>query len=305
MVKKVISALLCAVIVFAFASCADSDKSDKEQAQQKPELVYNVFDSAYSSYDASAVSAYADLCKAVSMGESSVRFNLGMFDNVLQLFYTSFPLNCFVKNIEKNEDKSGVTITYTLEQAEVTAKADEFTAKVDEILKSCSAGKVGERAFAIKMYNYVASNYVESSANEQNVYTTIMKGEGNTQTCAGALAYLLRQGGVSTASLIATDAGGAGWNVCLAEFDGENYLLDPVTEKIANGGKQLVYFGMTNEDAAKEGLSNFVYTNRGNAPVCDNPYFDACRLCSSWEITENGTALLVTQNNDEIVQIAL
>ena len=302
MIKKTISVLLCAVIAFAFTACADSKKD--EQTEEKAELVYNVVDSAYSSYDASAVSAYADLCKAVCKGEGSVRFNVGLFDKVIQLFYTSFPLNVLVKDIKKNEDGSGVTLTYKYEQALVISKADDFT-KVNAAVKDCKSGSASKRAFAIKAYNYTASGVTKTDAEDATVYSTIMTGEGTAQTVSGMLTYLLLQGGISASTLIASDASGAGWSVCLAELEGDNFLLDPTTESVANGGTQLAYFGMTNEDAAGEGLSGFMFSNRASAPACDNPYFDICRQCKAWEISKDGKNLLVTQNNDEIVQVAL
>ena len=305
MAKKILSVFLCAVIAFAFTSCADSKNDSKEQSENKPELVYNAFDSAYSSYDASTVSAYADLCKAVCAGESNVRFNLGMFDNVMQLFYTSFPLNVLVKDIKKNDDGSGITITYKYDKSEVIKKSDSFTKQINDIVKKSKNGGENERVFAINAYNYTASNTKKTDAENQTVYNTIMTGEGSAQTIAGMLSFILRQGGLTSSQLIASDAGGAGWGVCLAELDGENYLFDPATETIVNGGKQLVYFGMTTEDAQKEGLSDFIYTNKAEAPTCDNPYFDTCRQCKAWEISDDDKALLITQNNDEIVRIAL
>ena len=135
MAKKILSVFLCAVIAFAFTSCADSKNDSKEQSENKPELDYNTFDSAYSSYDASAVSAYADLCKAVCAGETNVRFNLGMFDNVMQLFYTSFPLNVLVKDIKKNDDGSGITVTYKYDKSEVIKKSDALQKRLTTLLK--------------------------------------------------------------------------------------------------------------------------------------------------------------------------
>ena len=304
MVKKVISLFLCAVIALAFTSCVDEKQKDNQADEETPELVYNVVDSAYLSYDASAVSAYADLCKAVTNGENSFRFNVGLFDDVMQLFYTSFPLSSLVKDIKINKDNSGVLITYNFSEEETKQKAAAFANKVYSIVKECKKDG-GKRAYAIRAYNYTATHFKVVDGSNITLYDTFMKGEGSTSTCSGVLEYLLRQGGINSAHLLANDAAGNAWSLCLAELDGENYLFDPVTETIANGGKQLVYFGMTNEDAGKEGLSNFVYTSKAEAPMCDNPYFDACRKCNSWEISDGGNSLLITQNSEDIVQIAL
>ena len=300
MIKKILSIILCAALALAFASCAKN--SDNKDENVEP-LVFDAFDSAYSSYDSSAVAAYSDLCKAVYNGETNVGFNLGMFDNVIQLFYTSYPLNVLVKNIEKNKDSSGVTITYKESAETAKDKSKAFSDKVNAILAECKSGN--KRAFTIKVYNYVTSNVKQSDKEGLTVYDAIMAGEGDSYTASNMFEYLLRQGGVSSSHILASDARGAGWGLSTAELDGDNYLFDPMTEIIANGGSQLCYFGMTTEDANAEGLKEFIYTNRSSATQCDNPYFDACRNCKSWELGENGGSLLVTRNDGEIVEIAL
>ncbi|MBR3149321.1 MAG: hypothetical protein IKF64_04045, partial [Eubacterium sp.] len=304
MIKRIIAVLLCVILSFALASCAVNPTAEKEENDNKADtaLVFDAFDMAYSSYDASTVSAYSDLCSAVYNGETEVRMNVGMFNDVLQLFYTSYPLNVLVGNIAKKEDKSGITIEYKQSTEETVAKSKAFSDKVNQILDECGAGKVNNKAFAVKAYNYVAKNVKSSDKDGLTAYDTIMTGEGDSFTASNMLEYLLRQGGVKSAHILATDYSGAGWGVTLAELDNVNYLFDPMTEQIANGGTQLCYFGMTNEEAKAEGLNELVYTNRSTVPVCDNPYFDSCRNSKAWEMSEDGNSLLITKNDDNIVE---
>ncbi|MBE6720490.1 MAG: hypothetical protein E7571_07565 [Ruminococcaceae bacterium] len=302
MIKKITALVLCFAMTAVLISCskgAETAKADKEP------LVFDAFDLTYSSYDSGTVSAFGNLCKAVYNGESEVRFNLGMFDGVIQLFYTSYPLSVLVKNIEKKSDGSGVTVTYKTDADDVIAKSKAFSNRVNSILSDCGYGKVNEKALAVKIYSYVTNSVKNSSKDGLTVYDTIMTGEGDSYTCSNMLEYLFRQGGIKSAHIIASDVSKAGWGITLAEFDGEGYLFDPMTEIHANGGKQLCYFGMTTEDAAAEGLVEFVYTNRQKAAVCDNPFFDACRSCRSWEFGEDNASLLITRYDGEIVEIAL
>ena len=303
MVKRLIALILCVALTsLVFASCSNgSEKAEEKEATLK----FNVFDSAYSSYDSSIVSAYENLSKAVFNGETSLRFNTGMYDSVIQLFYTSYPLNVLVDSIDINDDRSGVTIKYKQDADDVKQKCIDFAAKVNEILTACKSGKVNKKVFAINAYNYISKSVKQSDREQITAYDTIMTGEGDSFTVSGALEYILRQGGVDCAHILAEDAVGSGWGLTMCTLDGESYLLDPMTEFLANKGELLCYFGMTNDDAKAEGLKNFIYSNREKAPVCDNPYFDACRMCSAWEISDDNKNLLVTRKDGNVVEIAL
>lgn len=302
MTKRIIAALLCLLLLAAtFAACARQD--DAKPAADP--IKFDTVDGAYSSYDTSTVSAYSDLCKAVYNAESEVRFNTGMFNDVIQLFYTSYPLSFLVKDITKMQDGSGVNIVYNKTQDEIITISKDFSDKVQSILTECRAGKINTRAFIINAYNYTATHISNSDKDGLNVYAAIMNGEGDSFTASGMFEYLLRQGGVNSSHIIARDSAGASWGVSIAQIDGENFLFDPMTEIIANKGTQLCYFGMTNEDAKAEGLKEFYYTNQAKAPVCDNPFFDLCRQCKAWEFSSGCTDLLVTQNDGKVVQVAL
>ena len=299
--KRILAALLCVLLAASFAACA---KQDGAKTEAEP-LKFDTADAAYASYDGSTVSAYADLCRAVYYAEDEVRFNAGMFNDVLQLFYTSFPLHVFVKDITKNEDGTGFHIEYKQTAGEVKDAAKAFSDKVQSILDECMAGKVNKRAFTINAYIYTASHTQNADKNDNTVYSAIMNGEADSFTSSGMFEFLLRQGGVASSHILAQDAAGASWGISMAQLEGENFLFDPMTENLANGGSQLTYFGMTNEDAGDEGLVRFYYTNREKAPVCDNPYFDLCRHCRAWEFGDGHTELLVTQYDGKVVQVAL
>ena len=303
MIKRTIAALMCAVLVCTvFASCAKSNKNDDQSNEQM--LNYS-YDGAYSSYDSSATYAYKGFCEAVYKAETNYRINDGLVDSVLQLFYTSCPLNVLVEKVETDEENGGIAITYKYSADEVREKSKAFEAKVVEILDACESGRAGTRAFILNVYKYVCEKVETSNGGSPTAYDAIMNGKGDSYSVSNMFEFLLRQGGVNSCHILATDASGAGWGLSSAEIDGEFYLFDPMTELIANGGKALCYFGMTTEDAKGEGLKTLVYTNRSEVPVCDNPYFDACRNSVSWKFGENKKALLVTRNDGEIVEIAL
>ncbi len=304
MVKKVMAVLLAVLLAMTLCSCA-SETSEKQTAQQAA-LVFAQTDEAYASYDSSVVSAYADLCSAVFDGKSDVRMNLGLFSDVIQLFYTSYPLHIFVKDIVKKDDSSGVTVVYTEDAASVHQKANAFAEKVSGILKDCKKGSVNERAYAVNVYHYVATHISQSASSDNiSVYHTVMTGEADSLSASGMLEYLLRQGGVKAAHVLATDVSGAVWGITAASFDDEFYYFDPMTEMLENSGEELCYFGMTDEDAAGEGLKKFVYTNQVQAAACDNPYFDACRHSQGWELSADGKSLVVTNTEGILVEIAL
>ena len=303
MYKRLFALLLC--ICVAALSLASCSKGGGETEKSEVSLKFDVIDSAYSSYDSSIVSAYETLSKAVFNVEDTARINTGMYDKVIQLFYTSNPLNVFVDSIDINDDQSGVTVKYKQDKDTVKQQNEAFAAKVDEILTQCKSGRVSKTVFAINAYNYITTNVKESTKELCTAYDVIMTGDGDSYAASNALEYILHQGGIEAAHVLATDAKGAGWGLTLCTLDGENYLLDPMTEYIANSGEQLCYFGMTTEDAAAEGLKDLVFSNRTDATVCDNPYFDVCRMCKSWNISDDNKNFIITRYDEKVVEVAL
>lgn len=103
--KKVICVflILCALTAALYGCSGDSGESDAG--------IGFVYDSHYSAMDESAVRAYEKLCAAVSAGESEVKFNTALLDDVSRLFYTGFPLNALVEKLELAADGSGVAVT--------------------------------------------------------------------------------------------------------------------------------------------------------------------------------------------------
>ncbi len=103
--KKVLSVLMCTALLLAVLCACSNGEKKNENAESSLKFTY---DSAYSSYDESVISAYESLCKCVINYESDLRLNVGMYDEVLQLFHTSFPLSVLVETITEKEDGSGL-----------------------------------------------------------------------------------------------------------------------------------------------------------------------------------------------------
>ena len=249
------------------------------------------------------MSAYENLCKAVINAESEVRFNISMLDDVLQLFYTSFPLSALVDKVEKNEDNSGVTLTYKYSFDEHNKRVEAFEAKVKEIEEYCYNGTLNKNIYAIRLYNYITSSIAESSDATIGAYDTIINGEGTMNSYANMFEYLLLQADIPAYHILAEDAAGSAWSLSGAELDGEIYYFDMMTEFYTTEGKQLRYFGMTSEDVKNEGLTNLNYTDMNPAAEASSLYFDTCRSCVSWEI--EGSNLLVTTSKGIVVEVAL
>ncbi len=296
--KKVISLILCVVIgVLCFSSC----KAEKELEKTEEYSLKITYDSAYSTYDSSAVNAYEAVCNAVINGEESARINVGLTEKVRRLFYTSFPLNALVKSLDINKDRSGLSITYTLSAQEHKKAVDAFKAKIEEIVNECSGSSVNE--FAIRAYAYVSSHITPSESNVISCYETVMNGKGSSFSYAQLLSYLLQQGGLKSCYVTASDAKNAGWGLCQVMMNDKWFYLDPMTEYYDNKGTKLVFFGMTEKDLKAEGLTNPTYSDSSVSADSSSLDFDACRACYSYEIKDN--SLFVTKTDGNIVQIAL
>lgn len=296
--KKTVCILLSvAMLLLTLTGCSSNNDTTVES---QLELTY---DSAYSDYDESIIRAYQQVCSAVINYESEVRINTGMLDSVLQLYYTSFPLSVLTDGVTENEDGSGVTISYLYSKKEHLGKVNDFTEKIAEIKEKCFDGTSNQTIYTINLYHYIASSIKLSSDDAIKCYDTVMNGEGTSYSYANMLEYLLQQAGIPAYHILAQDNGGAGWGLSAAEPDGAMYYFDMMSEYYANGGEQLVYFGMTSEDAANEGLSSLLYTDHNVAADASDLRFDICRSCRSWEITDN--ALLVTSTNGDVAEVAL
>ena len=241
--KKLLSILLAlCLIAVCLTACAKEEEKPEETAELPLAITY---DAAYSNYDESVYSAYESLCTAIFNGETSARMNVGLFEDVLQLYYTSFPLNVLAEVIE-NPDGSGALISYK-EDAETTKQnIAAFAEKINAIKTQCFDGTVSQTLFALNAYRYICESF--QAGDGQNVYETVMNGNGNTDSYTRLFEYLLQQAGVPAYHVLAMDAAGATVPMTQASLDGQLYYFDVMMEQIVNCGTALRYFGMTTDD---------------------------------------------------------
>lgn len=298
--KKYFSVALSVILTAVILCGCSSGTDDKTHTQVNIKYTY---DSAYTSYDSSTVRAYETVCDAVVNGVEEVRVNTGMLDNVKQLIYTSFPLYCLIDDITVNSDNSGIIIKYTQETEAHLQSVEAFSDRISEIQEACGFGKVGNAEYTVNVYHYVASNIKESADASVTSYDAIMKGEGTSFTFSNMFEYILQQSDIDAYHIIAIDSSKGSKGLSAAVINDNLYYFDVMSEYKANGGAQLVYFGMTTDDVNTEGLTSLIFSNQQFAPDASDLAFDACRLCKSWELKDGN--LLVTRNDDEIVEIAL
>lgn len=297
--RKTIALLLCfCLLVGCLAACAKKDDSREEETAAPPLSV--TYDAAYSSYDESVYSAYETLCTAIMNGETAARFNVGLMEDVLQLFYTSFPPGVLVK-VTENPDGSGAVITYP-EDAEATKQQiADFAQAVNDIKTQCFDGTVSQTVYALNAYQYIAQHYQPGDAD--NVFQTVMQGAGTSDTYTRLFEYLLQQAGIPAYHIIATDTSGAIVPMSEALIDGQLYYFDVTLEAMMNDGGALRYFGMTSGEVTANNITKTMYTNMADSSVASDLRFDSCRHSLSWEIS--GASLLVTMDTGIIAEIAL
>ena len=292
--KKIIAVLtvLC-IAVAVFSACGKDKKSDA----QNNSVLYT-YDSAYSFEDAS-IRAYSELCEAVVKGDSEVRMNMGFIDDVLQLYYTSFPLKFIVESL--NPSAEGVlSIKYKDEEKHIN-QANDFISKIASIKEE--AEDESDIAYAVKLYSYIALSVKPSANSSVTCYETVMTGEGTSFSYANMFEYLMQQKGIKAYHILCETDSGESKAISAAELGGELYYFDLYSEYEDNGGKLLKFFGMTSEDVKNSGIKSTIYTNKQTAADASDLIFEACRECKSWEIKKNN--LLITKNDGNVVQIAL
>lgn len=295
--KKILSVLLALCLTAAcFAACSKAEE-EPEETKLPLEITY---DAAYNQYDESVYTAYTQLCTAIFNGESSVRMNIGMTEDVLQLYYTSFPLSEVVE-VTENEDGSGMTMAYLPDVDTVKAQTAAFADKINEIKTACYDGTVNKTVYTLNVYRYICENYQEGDA--ATVLDTVLSGNGNGESYTRLFEYLLRQGGVPAAHIIATDTKGATLPMTQATLDGQVYYFDVMTERMLSGGKALRYFGMTSDELPDVMVEKTMYTNMATSAYASDLRFDSCRKSVSWEIS--GASLLVTLESGVIAELEL
>lgn len=297
--KRMIAALLSlCLLAGCFAACA---KEDKSQEETTPDTTLAVsYDATYGSYDESVYTAYETLCTAILNGESAARFNIGLTDNVLQLYYTSFPLQELV-TVTENPDGSGADIVYKEDAATATQQMAEFAKKINAIKMQCFDGTVSQTVYALNLYRYICEHYKEGEAD--SVYETVMEENGSAETYTRLFEYLLQQAGIPAYHIIATDAKGAVVPMSEASLDGQLYYFDVALEAALSRGNALRYFGMTSDDVASNNITKTMYTNLSESSSASDLRFDSCRKSVEWEIS--GASLLVTMDTGIIAEIEL
>lgn len=302
--KKVLCIFVSLILVLScFFGCSKGDGKQEESKAEAEQQVLFGFDYAYKGTDKSAVNAYEKLCQAVIDYQNDVRINTGLLESAQQLLFTSFPLSALVKDIKINDDKSGVVITYKKSGEEHKKTVSDFNNKIKAIKDKCLEGTTNRNVYAVRLYNYIASNIVKSEDDSITCLDTVLTGKGSSFSYSQMFEYLLRQNEIESFHVLANDASGKGWGIAGAVLDGNIYYFDLMTEFYDNQGKLLRYFGMTSEDLKAEGLKDGVLTNREPAEDASDLKFDTLRRCASWKLY--GAKLIVTTITEEIVEIAL
>lgn len=295
--KKIISVILSLIII---ASCFSACSSKESNVSGELNIKFT-FDSAYSSFDNSIKRGYEAVCNAIVNGESDVRVNIGMLDDINQLIYTSFPLSYLVASIDVNKDKSGIYIEYKNDLDKHLELVKAFDDKVKSLENALEYDTLSDNQYVLRVYDYITSNIKISPNMAISLYETIMNDEGSIFSYSNMFEYLLLQKGIEAYHIIAQDAGGGGWTVSCAKLCDNYYYFDVASEFYSNTGSRLEFFAMNFDDLKNEGLNNIIYTNKKDAMICDDDKFSACRECRTWSINENIVEIITT--NGESVEI--
>lgn len=282
--KKFLSVILLLVFVMSiFAACSDAAKED--DASQDSDVNITV-DSHYENIDESSVRAYEKLCTAVVNGDSKVKFNTSLLDDVNQLFYTCFPLYPLVESIDLTGDSTGVTITYKNTAEEHLELVNAFYDKVDEIMQACEYGKVSTDRYIFNVYTYITSN-MQSDSSVVTAYDAIMQGKGYSAAICSAFEYLVLQGGGKASHVISASDGQK--IMSAAEFKDGWYYFDPAADIEDNGGKALTGFAVSSD---RDGLGSFNYTDGEPVDIQGSESFE--KLAYSVSYTVDGDTVNVT-----------
>lgn len=285
--KKFISSFLSLILILSvFTACSNSSKDEKESAQLKFTI-----DSHYSNTDESALRAYEKLCNAVVNGDSEVKFNVNMIDDVYNLFYTSFPLFSLVDNMNVLSDSSGVELTYKNAIDEHKQIVSQFTDKISEIMTACQYGKVSNDRYIFNVYTYITSNF----SVDNSVFTLIdilANGKGYSASLCSLFEYLVLQGGGQASHIIDVSSSSI---ISAVVFKGQWYYFNPAKDIEKNQGKALTGFAMNN---ARTGSRGFSYTDDiPVVPATDETFFD---LENSSSFEDEGSKVNIKCSNDNI-----
>lgn len=281
--KKFLSVILLLVFMMSiFTACSDAAKDDSAQDSE----INITVDSHYENIDESSVRAYEKLCTAVVNGDSEVKFNTSLLDDVNQLFYTCFPLYPLVESIDLMGDSTGVTITYKNTAEEHLELVNAFYDKVDEIMQACEYGKVSTDRYIFNVYTYITSN-MQSDSSVVTAYDAIMQGKGYSAAICSAFEYLVLQGGGKASHVISASDGQK--IMSAAEFKDGWYYFDPAADIEDNSGKALTGFAVSSD---RDGLGSFNYTDGEPVDIQGSESFE--KLAYSVSYTVDGDTVNVT-----------
>lgn len=275
--KKAVSIILSMVLILGvFTACSGSSEQNDDAEE------FNItVDTHYAEVDESSVRAYEKLCRAVIAGETEVKFNTSLINDVNRLFYTCFPLYSLVEVINITEDSSGVTITYKNSTEEHLSLVSQFFDKVEEIKSACGYGEVGTDRYIFNLYTYFTEN-VQIDNSVLTSFDTVMQGRGYSSAICSAFEYLVLQGGGKASHII--NSAGAQNAVSLVEFKGQWYYFNPALDIEKNQGKALTGFAM---NSGRAGTGEFYHTDETPAEEVTDDTFDSLKGSDSFEIDGN------------------
>lgn len=262
--KKVFSVLLAISMVMVTLCACSKGESEKNYMNRI------THDTHYSSLGESTVRAYEKLCTAVLNGETQVKFNTQIFDDVNQMFFTSFPLNTLVESIKLISDNSGIELTYKNDIDAHKKLIDDFYSKVDEILNSCDYKNVSKDRLIFNIYTYI-TNHFQIDNSVLSVYDTIITGKGAPSCINSCFEYLILSAGGEASHIM--NSIGKGAIASYVKLGSINYYFDAAKEIETSGGKALKYFAMNDERASQYVTGPFKFTDKTAVdPVLNDTY---------------------------------
>lgn len=305
--KRVLAFLLCVLTISSvFFGCKKEENVDKntQTSQSQDAQIKYTYDAIFNSANESVKTNYQNICNAIVNREESFRINMEVFQEIVSLLYTSFPLVGLVEKFSPNPDNSGVTFVYKYEKDEHNKIVEDFNNSVNAILDECKFSQVPTGEYILNVYKYIASNAKKSEDASVKLYDTIVKGEGTSFTYSKMFAYLIQQADVEAYQIIGFDEKFATCSLVLFKLNDSYFYCDPYREYIDNMGTKVKYFGMTTQYVNEIGLSKLQHTNYDDVSiVAQDEKFANCKESNSY-VTNNGV-LEVTDESGVLHKIVL
>jgi hypothetical protein len=285
--KRLVCVILSIVLVVGvFTACSKSDDSNTADLEN----VNFTVDYHYDDIDESSRRAYEKLCNAVIAGDSEVKFNTSMKNDVYQLFYTSFPLYALVDSLEILDDSTGVSITYTNDAEEHIAKVNQFLNKIEEIKTECGYGEVSIDRYIFNVYTYLTKN-IQYDSSVITTFDTAIEGKGYSASICSLFEYLVLQGGGKASHIV-----GSAQIISYVEYQGQWYYFNPSLDIQKNQGSALTGFAM---DSSRTGVSDYKFTNDDQVEEVTDNTFDKLKNSVSYE--DNDDSVTVACGNESLV----